>query len=250
MFKYAIAALPFVTLAAPFAHAENSCEYGAHTFDIKTDAYYSDVCDTSINVIKWFEDQGYGDVNVNVNIEIAEAVIVPFFNDQGEVTAEAQVFGLYNAADDLVVMTRWGSEYLNGRTAWLTDSADMSSGIPIDYDLWLSVVAHEVAHQALQQIWTALNPTLAANISVLDSGLHEFVAYSVQLSLMDEQARDAAIAQYPGATAFPVINRLNGILHAYHPHYFGVRSYLSMNENKQWFNDIMSGKYSSFLTQM
>lgn len=249
-FIYKIIAIPFSLIAFSNANAENDCFYKQHSFQIESKQHYDAICNISIDVIQWFEDKGYSDTDLEIKVILSPAIIIPFFDDNGSVTAEAQVFGLYNVEDNLVVMTQWESPYIKQRTAWLTDATDVMSGLDISYKLWLSILSHEIAHQVFQQIWKNQNKNLAKNIFAVDGGLHEFVAYSVQLELMDNKTRETVLNQYPNAIPFPIVSYLNSSLHYYHPHHFGVRSYLSMIKHPEWFHLIVDGTYTNFLIQL
>lgn len=221
-----------------------ACEYKEH--DIRVVAspdFYVQACDGVVDAIKFFENIGYDDT-YTLNVTIQDEVLVDIEGSDKTI----QVFGMYDAKHDVTLVSSFGTPYMNGRTAWLTNSDDLTSGVPVTLAVWQSVVTHEAAHQILQNLWEVRNPMLVKNKMFIGHGLHEYVAYVAQLTMMPEADRNEIIESYGDVTGYKWPEALNGVRHFLHPHKFGVQSYLS--DNVDWINDIITGQIVSFDSSM
>ena len=235
-----------IILLFSIAQTSTACDYKEHTITYSPHELDSDICDSIKNTIKWFEEK-YELPMLEISIEIQDTVYITMYNSENEPVSQVPVLGMYNALTNLIFMSDINSEYTKSRTVWLQDPENYASGLPITKELWLSVIVHEVTHNILQALWEKENPNLAKTVKFIDGGLHEFVAYIVQISLMDETSRQQVLAQYPTATGFRTPTRMNSILHQIHPHKFGVNSYLS---NHFWIDNIIKGKYTNFIVNL
>ena len=236
-----------ITIAFMFVatSASAQCVYKEHSINITTDANYNEVCDGAIAAFAFFENLGYTDT-VEINIEVKDAVLARIYDSENnEYTDKSfQVFGQYNAALNETEISSFDTDYMRSRTAWMTDPQDFASGVEVTLDVWQSVVTHETAHQILQQIWATRNPMLVENEVFIGHGIHEYVAYSAQLSAISDEARAEILTTFPDAGPFPYKERLNTFMYFVHPHKFGVQSYLTQNDD--WVHDIVNGKLVSF----
>ena len=231
-----------------------ACEYKNHNIKLTAEdnAQYQLACNGSIDAIKFFESIGYTSTKFNVDLAVHDAVLVPIINtNTNEPTGEfIQVFGQYNAKTNKGEITSLTSDYITSRDAWLTDPNDLHSGVPIDDAVWQSVVTHEVAHQVLQQLWEEIGPgkTLMSNGVFLGNGVHEYVAYVAQLTMIDSNVRNKIIASYGNVSPLQWPESMNAIRHFSHPHKYGVSSYLTSNID--WIHDIINGKIVTYEVAM
>ena len=237
-------AAALIALAAP-AFAE--CEAENVTVGITTEAPELNevVCDAALAAVDFFRDLGYKD-QLDLHIVVQDEVLTRMWDATKNDWADEylRVFGEYNARENTNRISTYGTDYMESRHAWLTDPQDYQSGLEIDVETWASVVTHETAHQILQILWDARNSNLRANEMWIGHGIHEYVAYNVQIASLSEEARAEVLAQYPDAQPFMYRENLNGIRHFAHPHQFGVQAYLTYNA--EWVHDIINGRMVTF----
>ncbi|MBK8084183.1 MAG: hypothetical protein IPK28_10305 [Devosia sp.] len=139
------------------------------------------------------------------------------FSDKVEVSigdgAHLPVSGCYDPEGQRIQIRRWNANLADAPRPW---------GLPWDRDAASSVAAHEVVHAAL---WVLLE----GDPHRLAPAWHEFVAYAVQLDLMDDDTRERILRE-ASAEAFATPESVNVIAYGFDPDLFGLRSYLFARE--------------------
>lgn len=104
-----------------------------------------------------------------------------------------------------------------------TTSRRQPWGLPWSRAMVGSFLRHELAHVA---VWKILGPDARR----LQHEWHEFVAYAIQLHLMDEALVDTLLANYPDARAFSDLFEVNEFVYGMNPDRFAVMAYLTYRE--------------------
>lgn len=230
-------------LAMMMATTTPTCEYGDNSITIDAPQEMVEVvCDGIIDAIDFFDSRGYVTNPLTINMTIKDEVDAVLGNGD-----TVRVFGQYNALTNLGEISSFGTDYMESRTVWWSDPSDITSGLPVTIDDWQSIVTHETAHQILQEIWSEENPMFMKNGVFLGNGIHEYVAYLVQLTMMDDDARETVLAQYPDITPFEYKQNMNGVLHFTFPHKFGARAFIT---GDKWLDGIMTGQIVNFESAM
>ena len=86
-----------------------------------------------------------------------------------------------------------------------------------------SFLRHELAHIG---VWQILGPDARR----LRHEWHEFLAYSIQLDLMDGPLVRTLLANYPDARAFGDLTEVNEFVYGMNPDQFAVMAYLTYRE--------------------
>ena len=88
-----------------------------------------------------------------------------------------------------------------------------------------SVVAHEVGHLYAQHNFNIFNNNKKNLHITMGHGVHEYIAYLVQLTTMDSSLKDMVLSQYKTNYSFDMDSHINALIHGYDPHRFGIKSY-------------------------
>jgi len=88
-------------------------------------------------------------------------------------------------------------------------------GLPMNRDLYRSIVAHEVAHLIADHNFAMESPSRAA---------HEYIAYVTQLATMPPDLRDRILTNSPGE-GFRTSTQINLIIYMFSPDKFAVGAY-------------------------
>jgi hypothetical protein len=123
---------------------------------------------------------------------------------------ENEVSGCYNFARRELQVTSGRRDIKRERRPWNIEWSQ-----PIAY----SILEHELVHAVLANL-------LDGSYQRLAKAWHEFIAYSVQIDLMDRELRNKVLANYPDATPFQFPESVNPIVYAADPDEFGVSAYL------------------------
>lgn len=86
-----------------------------------------------------------------------------------------------------------------------------------------SVLRHELVHLA---VWEILGPEAGR----LPREWHEFIAYAIQLDLMDPALLKEVLARLPDMRAFEALSEVNEITYGMDPDVFAVAAYLMYRE--------------------
>ena len=99
-----------------------------------------------------------------------------------------------------------------------------------------SLVRHEMAHVA---IWQILGPEAGR----LPREWHEFIAYAVQLDLMEEALLKEVLAAVPDVRAFDALSEVNEFTYGMDPEVFAVAAYLTYRQRgaEQFVRQLLRG---------
>ena len=96
-------------------------------------------------------------------------------------------------------------------------------GLPWSTELAASFVRHELAHIAVWQI-------LGAEARRLPREWHEFIAYAIQLDLMDSKLRATVLANFAEVRAVADLSAVNEFTYGMDPDVFAVTAYRTYRE--------------------
>lgn len=136
--------------------------------------------------------------------------------------------GLYDARNAQV-------ELLTFEQARRQTIDDSLFGMQTNEALYVSVVAHEMAHAIADQNFEVRPASLVAQ---------EYIAYVAQLSTMEPALRAKVLQSYGHLAAFDGIEEMSSTYYGLNPSGFGVkayRHYLSAPQRSQFINGLLSG---------
>ena len=187
-----------------------------------------EVCRSIDEVAEYFANIGLS-FPTEINIKISDKVLLNFYNPDGSgPPIEFQVSGYYDPAKNKIEITSPHSAASSDRRPWRLQWSP---------ELAFSILKHELTHAAVHQNFK----TAAKSIS---KPWMEFIAYAVQISLMDENLRKKVLASYPDAAPFETPERVNPFIYGYDPDAFGVRAYLFVRDKggAQFIRKIITGQ--------
>ena len=152
------------------------------------------VCAALVEVVDYF---------VAFEFSIAPAVMVILRSQPVHEEAIPRMHGHFDAARSTVVVTR----SLAG--AW---------GLASSPAVTASFLRHEFVHLVVHRI-------LGGEQARLRREWHEFIAYAVQLALMEPAAREGVLAVYPDALAVEHLTEINEFTYGTNPERFAVVAY-------------------------
>ena len=88
-------------------------------------------------------------------------------------------------------------------------------GLPMDRELYQSLVAHEVAHAIVNDSFKFADPSWIA---------HEYIAHVTQIATLPQEHRDRIMALYPNV-GFERLTQINPMILLMEPGIFSVQSY-------------------------
>jgi hypothetical protein len=98
---------------------------------------------------------------------------------------------------------------------WLREPDRLMFGQPVDADLHISLIVHELTHAVLLDNFRIAAPGRVCG---------EYMAYVVQLATMEPGSRARALASYVERD-FDSLDDITEVAHLMNPHEFGVRAY-------------------------
>jgi hypothetical protein len=96
-------------------------------------------------------------------------------------------------------------------------------GMPWNKELMGSFLRHELTHIAVWQI-------LGRDAGRLRHEWHEFIAYAIQLHLLEPELRRKALANFSGIRPFDDLSAVNEFTYAMNPDAFAISAYLTYRE--------------------
>ena len=108
-------------------------------------------------------------------------------------------------------------------------------GIEWGQSIGYSILQHELVHAIVAN-------QLGSKYQKLAKAWHEFIAYSVQLDLMDRELKSKVLANYPNVKPFQFPESVNPITYAADPDEFGISAYLftEMNGGPRFIGQIIA----------
>lgn len=183
----------------------------------------SDACRALDEVVHYFEDLGFI-VEPKVRIVFLDQVFLKLGNE-----ATLRVSGSFDPVTRQVQITSWNSESQTDRKPW---------GITWDRLIGFSVLQHELTHMAVEEI-------RGTSYGGFGRAWREFIAYTVQFTLMDRNLRAAVLHNYPDMEPFDNLQNVNPVIHGFDPDAFGVRAYLyaEANGGAEFIRRILHGEF-------
>ena len=173
------------------AEKQGDCGYPAVNVIYDDSAELASACDALVDVIGHFRRSGF---------EVVPKLSLRFVDH----AAGSLEHGHFNVDRSEIVISR---------------TSDVSPwGLPWSSKLAAAFLRHELAHMAM---WQVLSVTHAR----LGREWHEFVAYVIQLDLMDDELRSALLARYPQAHAIRYLEEVNEFTYGMNPQVFAVVAY-------------------------
>ncbi len=155
-------------------------------------------CAGAIDAISFLEANGFrlgGPINIHMMGRIAEKKL-------------AHAFGYFDSQDERVHVLNFSASHGAVQGVGIF-------GLPMDRDLYRSIVTHEVAHLIASHNFTMESPPRVAQ---------EYIAYVTQLATMPPGLRDRILANFPGE-GFRTSMQINSVIHMLSPEIFAVRAY-------------------------
>ena len=195
-------ALLTAAYGAPFAANGEPANCGQSGVEVvyKRPAELSLACEALANILMYFRRIGF-EFEPRFSVKFAEPKLKP---------AEGIVsYGHADVRSSIVVV--YSSTH---RRPW---------GLPWSTELADSFLRHELAHIAVWQM-------LGAEAHRLPREWHEFIAYAIQLDLMDSKLRAEALANFADVQAAADLSAINEFTHGMNPDGFAVTAYLTYRE--------------------
>lgn len=201
-----------VAMAFPvLTHAE--CGYDRLSVRGSSDEQTA-ACAAMRDVLAYFAQMGFN-FTPDLTIAFSEQVFIELFDpNRASAPMKIQVSGYFNSARRLIEIASPASPHMGHRKPW---------GLPWTPEIVYSILRHELAHAALHQ-------AMGESLVRVSKAWIEYIAYAVQIELMDESLRSRVLANYPDAAPFETPERVNQMIYGYDPDAFGVRAYLHARE--------------------
>ena len=189
------------TSAWPAVQPDLNCGHKGVSVEVMEPADLALACDALADVLAYFRSLGF-DFQPRFSLTFAD----------GKQTQSADGVVAYGYADlsSSVVLVRTSSD----RRPW---------GLPWNRAMVGSFLRHELAHIG---VWQILGPDARR----LRHEWHEFLAYSIQLDLMDGPLVRTLLANFPDARAFGDLTEVNEFVYGMNPDQFAVIAYLTYRE--------------------
>jgi hypothetical protein len=173
------------------------------------------VCGAARDAIAFLESQGLG-APAEVSIEVARKL---------PVVAGPSAAGCYLKRENRVIVLGY-AEFKDYGT-WF--------GLPIDRDLYRSLIAHEVAHAVGECNFRVESPPIEAT---------EYLAYVTMFATMGPSLRARALTQFPG-DGFDNEAEINSMIYMLDPMRFGTqayRHYLKPGNGREFLRAVVEGR--------
>lgn len=194
----AAGAAPLYTATLAGAEQRGNCGYDSLKINHNNPGELSSACQALADVLRYFQAIGF---------EITPKVTVTFAEQSGGPQSRAAfTHGQFDAAKAHVLIYPSSSG-----SAW---------GLPWRDSIAVSFLRHEFVHVAIWQI-------ASSNARLLRPEWHEFIAYAVQIALMNERLREELLAKHEAVQPFQALTEVNEFTYGMHPETFAVAAYLT-----------------------
>lgn len=139
-----------------------------------------------------------------LNLDLSHPLTIKAMMDLPGGSGE-EIVGCYKEKEQTVFVLTFSA--FDDRAVWF--------GMPVNRDLYRSLVTHEVAHAIAGCNFSISDPTSYA---------HEYVAYVTMLAAMNPDLRRKILESKPGK-GFEHLSEINELTHAFDPVRFGVEAY-------------------------
>lgn len=109
------------------------------------------------------------------------------------------------------------------------------ASLPMDRELYKSLLAHEVAHAVAAANFSIPRPSMLA---------HEYLAYVTMFAVIAPEAREKILNRFPGH-GFDSVDQMSVTYYLMDPLRFGAESYrhfLKLDDKKRFLQDVLSGR--------
>ncbi len=171
-------------------------------------------CDGASKAIAFLAEQGL-DASGAVTVQLVEAL--PPIVDQSAV-------GCFVPSAQRVLALVYAQ--FAERVTWF--------GLAVDYELYRSLVAHEVAHAVAACNFRTEKPSITA---------YEYVAYVTMLATMAPALREQVLANFPG-TGFDNDLQMNSTVYQFDPMRFGAEAYrhfMKPGNGREYLHRVLAG---------
>jgi hypothetical protein len=195
--------------------AERRCDEGAVVVRSPSNADAATACDAASRAIAFLGSQGL-QAPAEVAVEIAPKL--------PEIAGPSAV-GCYLMREERVVVLTYAAFRQVGD--WF--------GLPIDRELYASLIAHEVAHAVAACNFAAKHPPVEAT---------EYIAYVAMLSTMQPELRSRVLGKFPG-NGFEEEIEINAMVYMLDPMRFGAqayRHYLKPGNGREFLRAVVEGR--------
>lgn len=193
---FALATLWMLAGQGPAPGQRGSCKPHEIAVDYEDASELAAACRAVSDVVGYFAGIGF---------QVPTKVAVRYANRAGnESKAHSPAHGLFDPQRSQIVINRTSTA-----TPW---------GQPWSLTLAASFLRHEIVHSAIWDI-------LKGNPKQLRPEWHEFIAYAIQLDLMDPELRQLVLAAHPGAGAAADLSEINEFSYGMNPETFAVVAY-------------------------
>lgn len=216
--------------AAPVPPAHGAACGSDNVSVIGSQAQSANTCRALDEVRAYFKAIGF-EIEPRITIKFSELVYIATYDAiSGRPTSRFQVSGFYDATRDRIEITSAWSRYRKSRRPW---------GLRWGHAIAHSILQHELTHMALRQ-------ALAGRYQRVSKPWIEFLAYAVQLDIMEPRLKTQVLNRYAGTKPFQFPENVNPFLYGIDPDEFGVRSYLytQANGGRDFIRRIIKGEVS------
>ena len=190
-----LASLIVYVVSSPAAENLSECARPSITIEADEPEDHRNVCAGAKDALNFF-----GRLNLNLSHPLTIKAMVDLSRELGK-----DIVGCYKEDEQTVFVLTFSA--FADREAWF--------GVPVNIDLYRSLVTHEVAHAIAGCNFSISDPTTHA---------HEYVAYVTMLAAMNPVLREKIMASNPGM-GFAQLTEINELTHAFDPERFGVEAY-------------------------
>lgn len=213
----ALAALVSIGICLPQC-ASAACGHEGVSISGK-DEEVTDACHALDEVLTYFRKIGLQPVP-ELTISFQDQVTIEMYAHTSDPTnkepvGKSEVSGCYNFRGRELQITSGRRDIQRERKPW---------GIVWGPSIAYSILEHELVHAIVANM-------LGGQYQKLSKAWHEFIAYAVQLELMDGEFRSKVLANYPDAAPFQFPESVNPIVYAADPDAFGISAYLFAEAN-------------------
>lgn len=178
------------------AEKKGDCSHSGVNVIYDDPAELKSACSALTDIVMYFQRIGF-DVTPKVSLRFVDRHAAGSFR-------QIASHGYFNAPQSQIVIYRTANV-----NPW---------GLPWSARLAASFLRHELAHMAISQIVDGRQVRLTRE-------WHEFMAYAIQLDLMDPQLLNELLARYSGTQAGEHLEQINEFTYGMDPEVFAVVAY-------------------------
>lgn len=208
-----------ITTATAFA-AEDDCGLDHVRVVYQSSVDYELACDAIQQISQLVQKEFGYRTEAPVLIEFKDTVYFSLLDNQGAITSQEKVYGLYYRTENRIEMSAFASDIVQNldRAHFSLKIRTMPVSETVKNQLLLemhrSVVIHELTHLYTQFNFIHHNPSPA---------LYEYFSYVIQLKSLSPQLLEEILNLNPQVFTHDL--QINSLIHYSDPHKFGVMAY-------------------------